>query len=123
MATVAGVDQLYLQNHRVRTWTPLTTTNSDGDPISYASNGMGGVTFQVNGTFGSGGTVLVEGSNNGINWYTLSDQANSPVSFSAAGLKTVRDQPLFMRPRVSAGDGTTSITVVAALQKTATLNA
>lgn len=123
MATVAGVDQLYLQNHRVRTWTPLTTTNNDGAPISYASNGMGGVTFQVNGTFGAGGTLVVEGSNDGTNWYTLSDQANAAVSFSTAGLKTVRDQPLFIRPRVTAGDGTTSLTVVAALQKTATLNA
>lgn len=120
MATVTGVDQLYLQNHRVRTWTPLTTTNSDGDPISYASNGMGGVTFQVNGTFG-GGTVLVEGSNNGTNWYTLNDQSNSPVSFSAAGLKTVRDQPLYIRPRLNGGDGTSSLTVVAALQKTAAM--
>lgn len=121
MATVAGVDQLYLQNHRVRTWTPLTTTNADGDPISYASNGMGGVTFQVNGTFGSGGAMVVEGSNNGSNWYTLNDQANSPVSFSAAGLKTVRDMPLYIRPRVTGGDGTTSITVIAALQKTAAM--
>ena len=123
MATVAGVDQLYLQNHRVRTWTPLTTTNADGDPISYASNGMGGCTFQVNGTFGVGGVVVVEGSNNGVNWYTLNDQANLAVSFSAAGLKTVRDVPLYMRPRVSAGDGSTSVTVVAAFQKTASLNA
>lgn len=121
MATVTGVDQLYLQNHRVRTWGPLTTTNADGDPISYASNGMGGVTFQVNGTFGSGGTLVVEGSNNGTNWYTLNDQANSPVSFSAAGLKTVRDQPLYIRPRLNGGDGTSSLTVVAALQKTAAM--
>lgn len=123
MATVAGVDQLYLQNHRVRTWTPLTTTNADGDPISYASNGMGGVTFQVNGTFGASGAMVVEGSNNGTNWYTLNDQANNAVSFSAAGLKTVRDMPLFIRPRVTAGDGTTSLTVIAALQKTAALMA
>lgn len=119
MATVAGVDNFYLQNHRIRTWTPLTTTNTDGAPISYASNGMGGVTFQVNGTFGVGGTLLVQGSNDGTNWYTLTDQANNPVSFSAAGLKTVRDQPLYIRPFVNAGDGTTSLTVVAALQKTA----
>lgn len=121
MATVSGVDQLYLQNHRVRTWTPLTTTNSDGDPIGYASNGMGGVTFQVNGTFGIGGAVAVEGSNNGANWYVLNDQANAPLMFSGAGLKTVRDMPLYIRPRVTAGDGTTSITVVSALQKTAAM--
>ena len=118
MATVAGVDQLYLQNHRVRTWTPLTTTNSDGDPISYASNGTGAVAIQVNGTFGTGGTLVIQGSNNGVNWYSLNDPANTAVSFTTAGLKTVVDMPLYIRPLVSAGDGTTSLTVIAAMQKT-----
>lgn len=119
MATVAGVDQLYWQNHRIRTWSPLTTTNADGAPIGYASNGMGGVTFQVSGTFGVGGTLVVEGSNDGVTYFTLNDQNNAAVSFTSAGLKTVRDQPLYIRPRVTGGDGTTSLTVIAALQKIA----
>ena len=119
MTTVVGVDQSYLQNHHIRTWSPLTTTNADGAPASYASNGMGGVTFQITGTWGSGGTVVVEGSNDGTTYFTLNDQANAAISVTANALKTVRDAPLWLRPRVTAGDGTTSITVVAALQKSA----
>jgi hypothetical protein len=119
MATVAGTYQNYVSDHKVVIWTPLTTTNADGSPISYASNGMGGVTFQIGGTFGAGGTVVVEGSNDGTTYFTLNDQANAAVTVSAAALKTIRDAPLFIRPRVTAGDGTTSITVTAAFQKSA----
>lgn len=121
MATVNATHQVYNQNHHVATWTPLTTTNADGNPMSYASNGMGGVTFQIGGTFGAGGTVVVEGSNDGVSYFTLNDQANAAVSVSAAALKTIRDAPLYIRPRVTAGDGTTSITVTAAFQKSAFL--
>lgn len=121
MTTIAGVDQLYLQDHRIRTWSPLTTANADGAPIAYTSNGMGGVTFQVTGTWGVGGALVIEGSNDGVAYFTLNDQANVALTLSANALKTVRDQPLYIRPRVTAGDGTTSLTVVAALQKTASV--
>lgn len=119
MATVQGTDQLYFQDHRIRSWTPLTTTNADGAPISYASNGMGGITFQVTGTWGVGGAMVIEGSNDGTTYFTLNDQANAALTLSANALKTVRDTPLYIRPRVTGGDGTTSLTVVAAFQKSA----
>ena len=119
MATVTGTDQSFNQNHHIRTWTGLTTTNADGNPIGYASNGMGGVTVQVAGTIGAGFNMVVEGSNDGTTYYTLNDQANAAIAFTALGLKTVRDQPAFIRPRVTAGDGTTNVTVTMALQKAA----
>lgn len=121
MATVAKTDQPYLQSHHVVTWAGLTTTNADGAPTGYASNGMGGVTFQVAGTIGAGFAMVVEGSNDGVTYYTLNDQANTAINFTALGLKTVRDAPLWIRPRVTAGDGTTNVTVTAAFQKSAFL--
>lgn len=119
MATVTGTDNNFAMSHRLRTWTGLTTTNADGNPINYASNGMGGVTFQVTGTWGTGGALVIEGSNDGVNYYTLTDQANAALTLSANGLKTVRDTPMYIRPRVTAGDGTTNLTVIVALQKAA----
>ena len=89
--------------------------------MNYASNGMGGVTFQITGTFGVGGTCVIEGSNDGVTYFTLNDQANAALSITTAALKTVRDTPFWIRPRVTAGDGTTSLTVVASFQKTASL--
>ena len=121
MATVAKTDQSFLQSHHITQWTPLTTTNADGAPTGYASNGMGGVTFQVAGVIGVGFAMVIEGSNDGTTYYTLNDQANAPVTFAALGLKTVRDAPLYMRPRVTGGDGTTAVTVTAAYQKSAFL--
>lgn len=119
MSTLNGTDSQFALSHRLRTWTPLTTTNADGNPINFASNGMGGVTFQVTGTWGVGGALVIEGSNDGTNYFTLTDQANAALTLSANALKTVRDTPMYIRPRVTAGDGTTSLTVVAAMQKAA----
>lgn len=119
MATITGTDNQYAMSHRLRTWAPLTTTNADGNPINFASNGTGGVTFQVTGTWGVGGAMVIEGSNDGVTYFTLTDQANAALSLTANALKSVRDTPMFIRPRVTGGDGTTSLTVIAAMQKAA----
>lgn len=72
---------------------------------------------QVEGTFGAGGTVLIEGTNDGTNWRTLTDPLGNLLSITAAGIKQVTEAVLQMRPRVSAGDGTTSLTVTFALRR------
>jgi len=95
---------------KLATWTPLTTTNADGSPFEFpdwADN-----TIQVFGTFGAGGTILVEGSNDGTNWATLTDSNGTALSLTAASVKTINERPRYLRPRVSAGDGTTSLTAV-----------
>ena len=66
--------------------------------------------IQVTGTFGAGGTMLVEGSNDGTNYYTLVDHQGNALSITAAGLKSIDQAVAYVRPRVSAGDGTTSLT-------------
>ena len=69
--------------------------------------------FQVSGTFGVGGNLLIEGSNDGTNWNTLSDGTGAALgTVTAAALKQITEAPRFARPRVSAGDGTTNLTVV-----------
>lgn len=77
-------------------------------------------TVQVFGTFGSGGSVTMEGSNdprvitdssNAI-WFTLADpQGNAITKTSAAG-EGILENPRFIRPSCTAGDGTTSLTVI-----------
>lgn len=75
---------------------------------------------QVTGTFGVGGTVVLEGSNDGTNWFTLNNSQGASLSFTAAGLKKVQEGALYIRPHVTAGDGTTAI-VVAMLLRLPTL--
>lgn len=121
MATVNYTDQNAFLDRRIVTWTPLTTTNADGQPLSYegAENGV----VQVFGTFGVGGTILIEGSNDGTHWNTLRETGGSGgsgsavLSWTAADIAGVLENPVYVRPRVSAGDGTTSLTCIISTRK------
>lgn len=88
----------------------------DGDPLQVP--GSARLSVQVEGTFGVGGAIVIEGSNDGTNYHTLNDEAGSAISLSAAGLVSIREQTKFIRPRVTGGDGTTAldVTLVAALR-------
>lgn len=59
---------------------------------------------QVVGTFNAG-TVVVEGSNDGVNWSTLTDPQGNNASFTAAKIEQLQELTRYMRPRVSAGTG------------------
>ena len=74
---------------------------------------------QVFGTFGSGGSIKIEGSNNGSNWVTLTDMAGSTCVFTAAGVKMIQENVMWVRPSVTAGDGTTALTAVLVARRTA----
>jgi hypothetical protein len=92
-------------------WTPVTSANAEGKPrdsLDYAD-----ISVQVFGTFGAGGTVLIEGSNQATptTWATLADPQGNALSFTAAKLEQILEMPRWIRPRVSAGDGDTSLTV------------
>lgn len=109
-STVTNPEQFtYGQSYLRTTWAGLLN-GDDGSPerqVSYADRSV-----QVKGTFGAGGTVVIEGSNDGGTTYvTLADQAGAALSFTAAGIKQIRDLPGLIRPRVTAGDGTTSLEV------------
>jgi hypothetical protein len=70
-------------------------------------------TVQVLGTFGVGGSVTLQGSNDGgTTWFTLTDPQGNPLTFTAAGGEYVAETPEKIRPLVTAGDGTTDLTVI-----------
>lgn len=100
------------------TWTGLTNATSDtGAPITHAA--WSEKTFQAIGTFGVGGNVVIEGSNDGTNWSPISNrQGVTPFNLTAAAsINTSQDRPIYIRPRVTAGDGTTNVTVICALHR------
>lgn len=65
---------------------------------------------QVTGTFG-GATVTIEGSNDGVNFFTLVDPQGNNLSFVTAKLEAILELCIWIRPKVTGGDGTTSINV------------
>ncbi len=91
------------------TWPLLTTTNDVGSAIEYPAHSDRSV--QVDGTFGAGGTVVIQGSNDGTNWYTLNDPQGNALSFTSSKIEAVMEITQYIRPKVTAGDGTTSLTV------------
>jgi len=69
-------------------------------------------TVQIVGTFGAGGSVNFEGSNNGTDWAVLTDPQGNPITKTAAAMEFVTETPRYVRPRVTGGDGTTDLSVV-----------
>lgn len=113
MAVINSVIDLPEASNTIRRakWTPLTFTGLDsGAPFEFPD--WADRAIQVYGTFGAGGTIVIEGSNDGIAWATMTDQNGGNMSYTTATLKQMTEAPLYIRPRVTAGDATTSLTVV-----------
>jgi hypothetical protein len=91
------------------TWSGLLN-GDDGSPVNLSD--FPDRTVQFIGTFGVGGSVNFEGSNNGTNWIVLTDPQGNSITKTAASLEFTTETPLFVRPNVTAGDGTTNLTVI-----------
>lgn len=95
-----------------------TLTGTDTGVLSttgptFVSNPQGtDRSVQVTGTFG-GGTVLIEGSNDGVTWFTLNDLSAAALSFTANGLKQILELTRYIRPRASVAVTSVVITLVA----------
>ena len=89
-------------------WEGLNTTDTTGTPIYISRKTDRSV--QIGGTFG-GGTVTIEGSNDGTTYFTLNDLQGSAISKTAAALEGVAEVVKWIRPKVTGGDGTTDIDV------------
>lgn len=66
---------------------------------------------QVHGTFGAGGAVTIEGSNDGQHWAPLADPQGNPLVITTPKIEAILECVRFVRP-VAAGDGTTNLTVL-----------
>jgi len=83
-------------------WAGLNETDDEGNPARTAQ--YPDRTVQVTGTFG-GGSVTIQGPDDGSLWFALPDHAGAPLTFSDAGMKLVAECPLYMRPVAASGTG------------------
>jgi hypothetical protein len=114
-ATVAEYKAYGAHAHTV-TWTGLANGDS-GEPVLFPGSTVKSIQFT--GTFGAGGTIVFEGSNDGSTYFTLTDGDANSISKTASALETVYENTLYVRPRVTAGDGTTSLTAVLLVRRPA----
>lgn len=88
------------------TWAGLLN-GDDGQP--YNGHGLGDRSVQFVGTFGAGGTIVFEGSNDAATYASLTDPQGNAISKTATGIEQVMEAARQVRPRVTAGDGTTTL--------------
>lgn len=100
-------------NTWIVSWTGLLN-GDDGQPLKMP--GSSDRSFQVLGTFGAGGTIVIEGSNDATNYVTLTDPQGNTISKTSAAIEQVQEVTALTRPRVTAGDGTTSLSVYALIR-------
>lgn len=93
----------------INKWASMAN-GDDGESIGFSQYADKSV--QVSGTFGAGGTVTIEGSLDGVNWNVLTDPQGNDLNITQPKIEMVIENTLYVRPRVTAGDGTTSLTVV-----------
>lgn len=107
-----SINEAIRGDFRIISWLGLSVADAVG--AAFLSGDFQDKSVQVIGTFGAGGTVLIEGTNEAtpVNWSTLSDPAGVALSFTSAGIKAVLENTRWIRPKVSAGDGTTDIDVM-----------
>jgi hypothetical protein len=91
------------------TWTGLLNGDT-GTPVEVPA-AFGDRTMQVSGTTGVGGSITLEGSNDNTNFIALTDPQGNAVTKTAAAMEVIEEAPRYVRPNVTAGDGSTSFTV------------
>lgn len=101
-------------SHTVSFSYALTQANAVGHPIPERFADYADRSVQLIGSVGNfdSGTVVLEGSNDGTNYATLTDPQGNAISKTAAGIEQVTEQVLFARPSSSGGGASHAVTVV-----------
>ena len=77
--------------------------DDDGQPVVVGPQPDGSI--QATGTF-AGASVTIQGSNDGVNWFGLTDETGTAIAISADGLKMFLPRTWQIRPFTSGGAGT-----------------
>lgn len=90
-------------------WPGLLNTDSGSGmgTMEHVSN----YTVQAVGTFGAGGSVALQGSNDGTNFIAMDDAGGTTIAMTTTKIWRISHMPQFVKPVVTAGDGTTSLAV------------
>jgi hypothetical protein len=119
MATVTALIteiKTYGDDCHVVSWTPLTTTNADGSPLEMP--GSADRSVQVDGNFAGSAVLRIEGSNDGVSYYALTDPQGNALDFTAAKIEEIVEIVRYIRPRISSGGtGATSLNVSMLLRR------
>lgn len=117
-AVWTGIPDAGARDGVVVQWGPLH--NGDiGVPVDELSNvaSFADRTVQVEGTFGAGGNCAITGSIDGINYEVLHDPSMVALNITTPKILAILEATRKINPQVTAGDGTTSLTVSVFMRK------
>lgn len=103
MAVIPAVRSSLVPNVVKIEWETLTEADTAEREFPQGLEPLAGA-FQVTGTFG-GATVVLQGSNDGSNWATLSDPQGDAISLTGAGIFEFSTSVAYIRPAASGGTG------------------
>ncbi len=114
---VINLSSVNAGNVQYVTWAALANGDT-GQPLESAK--LSDKTAQVFGTFGAGGSITLQGSNDpralsapgSAVWVDLTDTTETALTFTGANGAQILQNYRFIRPSVTAGDGTTALTVI-----------
>ena len=110
MATITHTVTNHLHNLKTLKWEGLATAGDVGSPAMAAH--YSDKTVSVTGTFGSGGSISMEGSNDGTNWLPMTDPQGNALVFTSARLEMLQENPLYIRPKLDGGTGTIDLDII-----------
>jgi len=82
----------------------LTNVDTEGAPVRWCQ--YADRSIQLSGVW-NGATVVLQGSNDGTAWFTLSDPQANPISASVNTLEQVLEMTQFVRPLLTNGGAAT----------------
>jgi hypothetical protein len=104
------------------TWTAMTKTTDDvGAAVEVPA--LADRSVQMLGTLGTGGSVRIEGSNqespsaDATDWHVLTDPQGNALDLNALKTEAITEPVLWIRPRVTAGNASTSLNVTILFRK------
>lgn len=68
--------------------------------------------IQVSGNFGVGGAVSLQGSNDGISYFSLADAQGIALNFTTGKIEIILELTRYIKPVVTGGDVDTDLKVV-----------
>ena len=101
----------YVGDRDVVTWTTLVSANANGSPYQPERLRAVRATVQAIGTWDTA-TLVLQGSNDGTNWYTLNDAQGTAISFTADGYAELNTASLYIRPSTSSHGAGTDLDVI-----------
>lgn len=113
MATATLTHQIVNTGEAAKYSCTLTNADTDCAPLTAHEYGDRHVQIGTSGTTGFGtGTVVVQGSNDGTNWFSLTDPQGNAISKTTASLETIMETPLYTRAAITGATGGESVPVI-----------